>query len=82
MNDCHWVEYGKQHLTFYDLQSFTKNDVIRTQIYLPQRLFSHEKSDPKMGAPLAMNIISACFTSKGDFYVLDDHYGLHLVILN
>lgn len=36
LHDNHWVEYGRQHMTFYDLQSFTKNDVVRTQIYLPQ----------------------------------------------
>lgn len=79
INDCHWVEYGRQHMTFYDLQSFTKNDIVRTQIYLPQRFITYEKPDPAMGQPLAMTIVSACFTHFGDFYVLDNQLGLHIV---
>ncbi len=66
-------------MTFYDLQSFTKNDVIRTQISLPQRYITFDKPDPAMGQPLAMSIVSACFTHLGDFYVLDNQLGLHIL---
>lgn len=54
--------------------------MIRTQIYLPQRQPAYNSPDALMGMDFAMKIISACFTHAGDFYVLDDHYGLHVVI--
>lgn len=81
VNDNVWIEYGRQHLTFYDLQSFTKNDVQRVEINLPMRQFTMDQPDPGMGSLYAMSVVSACFTNTGEFYVLDNQLGLHIVSL-
>ncbi|CAL8123105.1 unnamed protein product [Orchesella dallaii] len=80
MNPCHWIEYGEEYMFVYEMPSLSRTDVIRTKINLPKRAMQYEHADPLMGKHFAIKIVSACWTNTDEFFILDEHYGIHKYI--